>query len=127
MSRIPALIRMLSSPNDNEVLQAARALVRELANHNAHLDDLAKTWEEAEARQLPPHKTKAFDFSKVETAVTLYAQDKTRVTMNKTIRAVKEMIADVPHDHDLINRYIIARLFALGFTPSSSGASFSRG
>jgi hypothetical protein len=41
-NRIPALIRMLGSPNDNEALEAARALVREMANNGLHLDDLAQ-------------------------------------------------------------------------------------
>src|SRR5262245_47515499 len=112
MSRIPSLIRMLGSSNDNEALGAARALVRELTDNGAHLDDLAKAWEKAEAQRPPPQETKPFDYSKVETAVTLYAQDKAQVSMNKIIKAVGEMVTDTPSD-DLVVRYITARLRTL--------------
>src|SRR5436190_16099875 len=117
-NRISALIRMIGSPNDNEALEAARALVRELANNGAHLDDLAKAWER-EPR--PPAQTsKPFDYTKVTTAVTLYAQDKNHVTINTTIAAVIDMIAELrqPYNTEMIDRYLKAQLRALGFKPS---------
>jgi hypothetical protein len=126
--RIPALIRMLGSPNDNEALGAARALVRELSNNGEHLDDLAQAWERAQAQRPPAQKSKPLDYTKVETAVTLYAQDKNKVTMNNVILAVKEMVAELhePYDTLMTARYITARLRALGFKPSRSGSSYSR-
>jgi hypothetical protein len=118
---IPKLIRMLGSSSDNEVLTAARALA-------PHLEDLAQAWEKAQTERPTPKPVKPFDYSKVETAVTLYAQDKTQLTMNKLIRAIQEMVAELrePYDKDTVNRYIAARLRTLGFKPSSSGLSYSR-
>jgi hypothetical protein len=129
-NRIPALIRMLGSPNDNEALEAARALVREMANNGLHLDDLAQAWEKAQARRPTPQKSKSLDYEKITTATTLYAQDKNKVDINKAIRAVREMVAELREPYDdpehLISRYIIARLRALGFKSSSSGLTYSR-
>jgi hypothetical protein len=127
-NRIPALIRMLGSPNDNEALEAARALVRELTNNGAHLDDLAQAWTKAQAQRPAPQKSKALDYEKVTTAVTLYAQDKNKVNMNKTLRAVKEMVAELrePHDTRMVAQYVTARLRALGYKRSRSGITYSR-
>jgi hypothetical protein len=128
-NRIPALIRLLGSPNDNEALGAARALVRELASAGAHLDDLARSWEETQAsRPPPPPRSAPFDYSKVEAAVTLYAQDKAVVTTNKVMKAVHEMVRDCPRDDGNLTttRYVFAQLRSLGFEPSRSLKSFSR-
>jgi hypothetical protein len=129
-SRVPALIRMLGSPNDNEALGAVRALIRELANNGEHLDDLVRAWESAQGQRPVIPKSKPFDYTKVETAVTLYAQEKNTVTMNEVVKAVKEMVAECrePHvDTMMVDRYIAARLRTLGFKPSKSGYSYSRG
>jgi|SRR6516165_3211719 hypothetical protein len=120
---IPKLIRMLGpSSSDNEVLMAARALA-------PHIEDLAQAWEKTEAERPKTQKSeKPFDYSKVETAVTLYAQNKSQVTINKLIRAIREMVAELrePYDTDMVNRYAIAQLRTLGFKPSTSGLSYSR-
>jgi hypothetical protein len=130
MSNIPALIRMLGSPNDNEALAAARALVRELANNGEHLDDLAQAWTKAQAQRAAPQKSKPLDYEKITTATTLYAQDKNKVDINKAIRAVREMVAELREPYNdpqhLIPRHIITRLRALGFKPSRSGITYSR-
>jgi hypothetical protein len=98
MTRIPSLIRMLGSPVDNEVLGAVRALVQELTANNQHLDDLAQAWEKTQAQRPAQPKIKPFDYSKIETAVTLYAQDKTKITMNKRIQATRKMVKETPPD-----------------------------
>jgi hypothetical protein len=125
-TRIPSLIRMLGSPNDNEVVQAARALSREL-----DLEDLARVWDRAQADRPEVRPERPIDYSKVETAVTLYSQGKTQVSMNKLLRAVRETVAEMrvaaPSDWDEANKYITARLRALGFKPSVSGNTYSRG
>ena len=101
--------------------------MRELTDNGAHLDDLAKAWENAEAQRPPTPTTKPFDYSKVETAVTLYAHDKAQVNTNKVIKAVHEMVRDCSDgDQYMVIRYITARLRTLGFQPSRSGHTFSR-
>jgi len=124
--RISALIRMLASSNDNEALTAVRALIKELASNGEHLEALARVWESAQA-QRPTQPKKPFDYTKIETAVTLYAEGKDTVFMNKTIRAVREMVAGSSEtDTRMVSRYITARLRALGFKPSQSGLTYSR-
>jgi hypothetical protein len=132
-SRVPALIRSMGSPNDHEALEAAKALLRALPSEGWHFDDLARAWEawtKAQAKPTP-QKSKPFDYTKVETAVTLYAQDKTTVTMSKVIRAVTEMVAECREPQVdggmMVCRYIAGRLRTLGFKPSKSGLSYSRG
>ena len=128
-NRIPALIRLLGSPNDHEALGAARALVRALAENAADLEDLAQAWEQAARQRPPPPRARApFDMTKVETAVTLYVQGKRQVTVNKVSAAVKDMIAELraPHDTYMVARYITARLRVLGFRPSRSGNTYTR-
>src|SRR5262249_35112150 len=71
--------------------------------------------------------TKPFDYTKVTTAVTLYAQDKKMVTVNKTIKAVYDLLPELREpDQELFYRYVFAGLRALGFKPSKSGDSYSR-
>jgi hypothetical protein len=128
-SRISRLIHGLALSTDEEVLMAARALVSELARNGASVDDLAKAWDEHQAqRPAPPPQARPVDYSKVTTAVTLYAKNKTKVNMNKILRAVQEMVHDVPQDGmDMtVTRYIFARLRELGFTPSNSSITWSR-
>ena len=119
MSLIPKLIRSMGSPEANEAEAAAKALLRALPSEGWEV------WTKAQAQQPTPQKSKPFDYTKVETATTLYTEGKTSVNMNKVLKAVREMVADVPRD-DLVVRYIIARLHALGFKSSATGITFSR-
>jgi hypothetical protein len=128
-SRISRLIHALASSVDNEVLMAARALVRELSQNGASVHDLAQAWEEHQARRpAPQQQTKPFDYSKVTTAVTLYCQGKTNVSINKLYRAVEEMVSDLPPDgmELTVTRYMFAQLRELGFSPSRSAKTWSR-
>jgi hypothetical protein len=115
---------MLGSPNDNEVLAAARALVKEMEGIGG-LKALAKLWERQVPLQRPKPKTKPFDFTKIETAVELFVAGKTQVRIGEVRKAVLQMVAEVrapeeARDTNQLNvvRYIRARLRHLGFKVS---------
>jgi hypothetical protein len=75
---IGSLIRMLGSPNDDEVLTAARALVKEMEGIGG-LNALAKLWERRVPLQRPAKprpKPKPFDFTKVDTAIELFVAER---------------------------------------------------
>ena len=130
--RVFKLVLRLDSPNDNEVLLAARKLIGELKGNGSDLRVLANAleaeWEKQQkAKPAPPP---SIDFSKVEAAVTRYAADRTTVKFNTMWKAV---IAEVPaldswvavRGGDVI-RYVHGCLHRLGFTGSSSGRTWSR-
>ena len=72
---IGSLIRMLGSPNDNEVLAAARALAKEIECIGG-LNALAKLWERQVPLQPPRLIPKTLDFTKVDTAIELFVAER---------------------------------------------------
>jgi hypothetical protein len=128
---------MLGSPNDQEVLTATRGLVRALADASSDLTSLGRVWDARPGAQ-PKPKAQPLDFTKIEAAVTRYVADKTGVTHNNVVLAVRRQVVEF-RDLERINlnaaeqaqrkdafRYIDARLRALGFRPNASGATWSR-
>jgi hypothetical protein len=100
---IGSLIRMLGSPNDNEVLAAARALVKEMEGIGG-LNALAKVWERKVPLQPPKPKPEPFDFTKVDIAIELFVAGKTDTladvlkaldTVNKNIHTLSQQVADL--------------------------------
>jgi hypothetical protein len=124
--RIGLLIRMLGSPNDNEVLAAARALVIEMEGIGG-LNSLAKAWERRVPLQPPKPIPKPFDFTKVDTAIELFVAGKTEVKFGEVRRAVLQMVAEThaleeardTNQLNAITPYIRARLWNLGFRSRS--------
>jgi hypothetical protein len=112
---------MLGSDNQHEVQQALSALIKMDA-----LSAVADVWERHEATQPPKPVAKAFDYTKVEQAVTLYTQDRPKVTMNAVLRAVNEMVPNVPSRDHMVLQYIYGTLRQLGFKASSSGLTWNR-
>jgi hypothetical protein len=126
---------MLGSSNDDEVLVAARALVKELASTGEDLNAVAQAWEHRQPPR-PPRpsrpsrpKSKPFDFTPIETVVDFFVAGKSEVRLGEVRKAVLHMLAErhgfeEARDRkqlDVITPYIRARLRRLGFQPSSSG------
>jgi hypothetical protein len=90
-SLLHKLIRRLDAPeNDNEAAIALRALASELQVRGKgfqELADLTTQWD-AEDRAVRPPKRKPIDWPEVERAIKTYTEGKTKVTMNKVMRAV---------------------------------------
>jgi hypothetical protein len=127
-TRLMKLIRRLDSPeNEHEAASALRMLASELQARGRSfqkLADLTAQWDQEDATAQP--KAKPFEWSKIESAVTLYTQDKNKITMNKLLRAIKEMVKETPPDMMVEYRYITARLRNLGFHPSQSLLTWTR-
>ena len=127
------LVLRLDSPNDNEVLAAARKIVGALKANGSDLRTLAAAleteWEKQQkAKPAPPPK---IDFSEVEAAVKRYTADRTTVKYNAMWRA---LVAEMPALDDVLARsrdgrvtsYIHRYLHRLGFAGSSSGLTWHR-
>ena len=73
------MIRMLGADNDHQVLQAARALVRELQDEGADLQTLADVWKVEEIKRAAsrPAPPRPIDWPRVEEIVTRYAEGRT--------------------------------------------------
>src|SRR6516165_6472147 len=79
---IGSLIRMLGSPNDNEVLAAARALVKEMEGIGG-LNALATLWERRVPLQPPKLIPKPLDLTKVDTAIKFFVAGKIKVRLGE--------------------------------------------
>jgi hypothetical protein len=124
---IGSLIRLLGSPNDDQVLAAARTLVKEMEGIGG-LNALAKLWEGRIPLQRPAKpRPKAFDFTKVDAAIELFVAEKTEVRLGEVRKVVLEQLAEVralkdagDADHlNAVTPYIRARLRNLGFKSRS--------
>jgi hypothetical protein len=125
--RISKLIRRLDSPNDNEVVAAARALISELQANGSDLHNLATAWDAEWQRLHGPQapRQRPVDWADVEAFVTRFADGKITVMMNAALRAVHAAQPDVPRDTST-SGFVARTLIRLGFAPSRSGASFRR-
>jgi hypothetical protein len=126
---IAKFIRMTGDPSEHEARQAAGRLISALMANEADRHALADLWDkhcEQAARQRPA-KPKPINWPEVEAAVVSYAEGKTTVTVNKTLRAIKDAIKDdITVLGEVGARYIHSTLTRLGFTRSASGLTYSR-
>jgi hypothetical protein len=130
---------MLGSSDDDEVLVAARALVKELESTGEDLNAMVQAWEHrrpprpARPSRPPRPKPKPFDFTPVKTAVDLFVAGKSQVKLGEVRKAALNMLAEVhgfeaardTMQLDVITPYIRARLRQLGFQPSPSARTWS--
>jgi hypothetical protein len=128
-AQIAKFIRHLGNANQTEAAMAAQGLVTRLTANESDRHALADLWEKhckEQAVQRP--KRKPVDWSAVERAINAYAEGKTRVTINKLVKAVRAQEPSLEDHGDSANTYQFfkRRLGRLGFTASSSGLTFER-
>jgi flavin-dependent dehydrogenase len=116
------LLCRLDSPDDNEVLQAARALVRNL---KAAGSDLRTLSDALEVEWIKQHKVQPraipIDYSDVDAAIATYAQDRAVVQMNALLKTLYNKIGQHPEW-----QYVHRRLQRLGYIVSNSGKTFHK-
>jgi hypothetical protein len=89
--RISKLIMLLGSEKDGEVLNAARALHRELKTQGKDWHDLAKAWE----RGTPPQSIPNVDLALVKHAVAMFTVGKKTFELKKVQQAVQQEVPAV--------------------------------
>jgi hypothetical protein len=131
--RVFKLVLRLDSPNDHEVLSAARKLVHGLKANGSDLRTLANAleteWEKQQKKK--PAPPPPIDFSEVEAAVKRYAADKATVNLHRMWKALQTEMPSFGEYRDesggaTTANYLIGCLRRLGFTGSSSGLTWHR-
>ena len=123
-TQIAKLIRMLGSPNEGEMIGAARALAKKDLHTAA---DVIEAWEKRVVtfRPKPPPP---IDWAKIEAAITAYIEGKATVTLSnawKIARKAHPKLDDTGGSTGA-TKGIISMIIRLGFTQSRSGYTFTR-